>query len=203
MNSKKHWESVYASKDDHEVGWFQKNPETSLKLIEKYAIEKDAPIIDVGGGNSFLSKMLYEKNYSNLSVMDIAINALKRGRSRFKTNDKKITWIESNVLEFSTETTFQIWHDRAVFHFLINEDDIRRYAELAAMYIIHGGYLILGTFSVTGPKTCSGLPITQYDEHKLIEIFNDNFENIEHFQKDHITPSGNPQNFFWAALKRK
>lgn len=203
MNLKQHWDKVYTTKSDQDVGWYQENPELSLKLIRKYVPEKDALIIDVGSGNSHLSKILFDQGYPNLTILDISTNALFRSKYRFKDDAEKLTFIESNILDFNSNKPFEIWHDRAVFHFLIDQDDINKYTEVAAKNIASGGYLILGTFSVTGPETCSGLPITQYNKEKLIKVFHSRFNLIESFEDIHLTPTGNPQNFIWAVLKRK
>jgi len=202
MKRKQHWENVYETTSDQDVGWFQENPETSLRLIEKYSAKKELPIIDIGGGNSHLSRILFELGYSNLSVLDISLKALKRSKSRFNGDVEKITWIEADVLRFSTKQFFQIWHDRAVFHFLLEESEIRKYAEVAANSIKQDGYLILGAFSLSGPKTCSGLQITQYCEEHFCNVFLNNFELIECFEDVHTTPSGNPQNFIWVVFKK-
>ena len=203
MNRKQHWENVYETKDDLEVGWFQENPEISLNLVEKYASAKDAAFIDIGGGNSFLSKLLFTQGFSNLTILDISAKALERGKSRFITNTEGLNWVESNVLDFSTESPFKTWHDRAVFHFLTVDDEIDKYADVAAKNIVSGGFLILATFSLSGPEKCSGLPISQYSEKKFCSVFNDKFSLIECFEDVHTTPSGYPQNFIWAVFKRK
>lgn len=202
MKRKQHWENVYETKTDHDVGWFQENPETSLKLVQKYSTNKKLPIIDVGGGNSHLTRILCDLGYSDLSVMDISLGALDRSKNRFGNNAGKVNWIESDVMHFSTSHSYQTWHDRAVFHFLIDYTEVKNYADVAAKSIAHGGYLLLGTFSLTGPKICSGLPITQYCKDSFCEIFQDKFNLIECFDDVHITPSGNPQNFIWAVFKR-
>lgn len=203
MNRKQHWETVYETKDDLEVGWFQENPEESLNLVNNYSPIKANPIIDVGGGNSFLTKLLYNQGYSNLTILDISAKALERSKNRFIESPESMNWVESNVLNFQTKTPFQIWHDRAVFHFLTEDKEINTYAEIAANNIIPGGFLILATFSLSGPKKCSGLPISQYSEKNFCSIFNNKFNLIECFEDIHTTPSGNPQNFIWAVFKRK
>lgn len=203
MDRKKHWETVYETKTDTDVGWFQENPNTSLKLINKYAANKNIHIIDIGGGNSFLTKMLFDQGYANLTVLDISDKAIERSKSRFGGNVNRLNWISSNVLDVDANQTYDIWHDRAVFHFLTSDDEIHKYAKIAANNIIQNGLLVLGTFSVNGPTTCSGLPITQYDNDKLMQVFTENFVLVESFRLDHITPSGNPQNFIWAVYSRK
>lgn len=201
MDRKQHWENVYQTKTDQDVGWYQDNPETSLKLVEKYGKRKDSQIIDVGGGNSHLSRILMSMGYTNLTILDLSSHALKRSQSRIK-NAHQLKWIETDVLSFEAKQQFQIWHDRAVFHFLLSDNEIKKYAEIAAKQIVKGGYLILGTFSETGPKSCSGLPITQYSEKKFQKVFKDNFVFVESFEAAHTTPSGNPQNFIWVVLRK-
>ena len=203
MKRKQHWENVYETKSDHDVGWFQESPEISLRLIEKYETQKDFPIIDIGGGNSYLSKILFDKGYSDITVLDISLKALERSQSRFGEDVDKIQFIESNVMDYRSRKPFHTWHDRAVFHFLVDEREIKIYAEVATKNIIKNGYLILGTFSLTGPKMCSGLPITQYSEKDFCKVFIDKFNLVECLDDVHITPSGNSQDFIWVVFKRK
>ena len=202
MNSKQHWETVYSTKSDREVGWFQENPNTSLKLILDYTYDKNQPFIDVGGGNSYLSKILFEIGFTNITVLDISGRALERSRNRLGYDGKKIKWIEADVTNFSSDTLYQLWHDRAVFHFLINDDEIKQYAKVAGRQIAKGGFLILGAFSLSGPTSCSGLTITQYSEEKLTNVFAGDFELINCFENVHTTPSGNKQNFIWVVFRK-
>lgn len=202
MSQKEHWENVYRTKEDQEVGWYQPNPETSIRLVRTYSTSKDDSIIDVGGGNSHLIQHLLNEGHNDLSVMDISIHAINRNKRRFGSEADKINWIESNILKFSGDRSFQIWHDRAVFHFLTDNADMRSYCEIASQHIKRGGFLILGTFSETGPKMCSGLPITQYSEESFCSIFEEKFELIECFDDTHTTPSGNSQDFVWVVFKK-
>ncbi len=202
MKRKQHWEKVYKTKSDNDVGWFQEIPQTSIRLVETYASGKDLLMIEVGGGNSFLTKRLYDDGFYNLTIIDVSGKALERCRNRFGDVCRDIQWIETDILDFNTDALFQIWHDRAVFHFLIDDDEIRKYAEVAAKSIAAGGYLIIAAFSLTGPKSCSGLPITQYSEEKFCNVFSKYFKLVESFDDLHITPSGNQQNFVWAVFKR-
>ena len=202
MERKKHWETVYQTKSDQDVGWYQEYPDTSVKLIEKYSMNLDQAIIDVGGGNSHLSLVLFEIGYTDLTILDLSSQALKRSKSRFVSEADQVNWITTDILQFEAKQAFQIWHDRAVFHFLLDEDEIHKYAVVAGNSIVKGGYLILGTFSLTGPKMCSGLPITQYCEEDFCRVFEKYFELVECFENIHTTPSGNPQNFIWVVFKR-
>ena len=202
MNRKQHWEKVYETKTDQEVGWYEEYPMTSLQLVEKYATNNNDSLINVGGGNSFLSKILFEKGMTDLTIVDISSKALERNRMRFGQDEEKIKWIRTNILKFTSDKQLQIWHDRAVFHFLIKENEIRRYAEIAGASIKPGGYLLIGTFSLSGPNTCSGLPITQYGADELSKVFEGHFDLLESFGNTHTTPSGNKQNFCWAVFRR-
>jgi len=202
MNTKTHWENIYSSKDDNEVSWFQENPETSLSLIEKYSnYAKDKSIIDVGGGNSLLVSSLHAKGFSNLSVLDISSKALERSRGRL--TDVKINWITANILDYNFSNQVDIWHDRAVFHFLTSIENIQKYVEIASKTIQRNGYLILGTFAETGPEKCSGLTIAQYSKTKLELLFSEKFNLIECFEETHITPFNTSQDFIWVVYKRK
>ncbi len=203
VSRKEHWEKVYSTKADKEVGWFQQNPEVSLQIIQKYAQSFDDSIIDIGGGNSYLVKNLFELGYLNLTVLDISKAALERSKNKFEDGGIRISWIESDILKYHANNFHNIWHDRALFHFLTKDSEKNKYAEIAANNIKQNGYLILGTFSTTGPKSCSGLPIIQYSKENFNDIFSNDFEIIECFEDIHITPSGNPQNFIWAVFKRQ
>lgn len=202
MERKEHWETVYKTNADLDVGWYQEHPDTSVKLVEKYSTKLDEAIIDVGGGNSHLSRILSEKGYTNLTVLDLSSQALKRSKTRIGCEANQLKWIESDILDFEASHQYQVWHDRAVFHFLLAEDDTKKYAYVASKSIPKGGFLILGAFSLTGPKMCSGLPITQYCEEDFCKVFEKSFKLVECFENVHITPSGNAQNFIWVVFKK-
>ncbi|MEJ2596179.1 MAG: SAM-dependent methyltransferase [bacterium] len=199
---KSHWEGVYTSKQDNEVGWFEEQPLTSYQLVQKYCKLKSDPLIDIGGGNSFLAKILHDKGFSDINVLDVSGKALQRNRSRFN-NSVMVSWIENDVLNYKDEKKFIIWHDRAVFHFLTSPEEIKHYARTASHHILVGGHLIMGTFSRSGPSTCSGLPVMQYSFDSLLSVFEDHFEPVESFENTHTTPSGNRQDYLWAVFRKK
>ena len=203
MNRKEHWEEVYNTKEDSQVGWFQENPEVSLQMVKKYTESFNDSIIDIGGGNAYLLKNLSTLGYLNLTLIDISKAASERSKKRFENSNSPVSFIEQDILTYHSENPFNIWHDRAVFHFLTDDFEKTKYADIAAKNIKQSGYMIIGTFSTSGPKSCSGLPIVQYSVEKFGEIFNDQFEMIECFDDIHVTPSGNPQNFIWAIFRRK
>ena len=198
---KNHWENVYETKNPDEVSWTQKIPQTSLDLIEEAAKGKSSKIIDIGGGDSNLTDFLLEKGFENLSVLDISAKALEKAKKRLGAQAENIDWIVTNITEFKPNTTYDIWYDRAAFHFLTKEEEIKKYAEIVKNAV--SDTLIIGTFSVNGPQKCSGLPIVQYNEGRLKAIFSESFELVKSFTEDHITPFNTVQNFIFCQFKKK
>jgi SAM-dependent methyltransferase len=198
---KNHWENVYETKNPDEVSWTQKIPQTSLDLIEEASKDKSSKIIDIGGGDSNLTDFLLEKGFINISVLDISAKALEKAKERLGAQAENIDWIVTNITEFEPQTTYDIWHDRAAFHFLTTEEEIKKYAEIVKNAV--SDTLIIGTFSVNGPQKCSGLPIVQYDEDRLKAIFSESFELVKSFTEDHITPFNTVQNFIFCQFKKK
>lgn len=203
-STKQHWEEIYQAKDTvREVSWYQDIPKTSIDLILSTGVDKNANIIDIGGGDSRLVDKLLELDFKNVFVLDISANALQKAKTRLGEKVESVTWIETNVLEFGTESRFDIWHDRTAFHFLTKEKEIVRYVEIAGKFIKPSGYFIISTFSMNGPKKCSGLDITQYSEDSIKRTFENNFIHIRSFEKIHITPFDTKQNFLFNLFKRK
>lgn len=200
-NRKEHWENVYTTKQPHEVSWTQEKPATSLNFIAETNLDKSAKIIDIGGGDSRLVDFLLEEGYEDITVLDISAEALERAKKRLGTKAEKVNWIVSDITEFIPETTFDIWHDRATFHFLTTEEQIKAYTATVAKAVT--GYLIIGTFSENGPKKCSGLEIKQYTETTLEHQFSDTFKKLKCTTEDHITPFDTTQNFLFCSYKRE
>lgn len=198
---KNHWENVYETKNPDEVSWTQKIPQTSLDLIEEVAKGKSSKIIDIGGGDSNLTDFLLEKGFVNISVLDISAKALEKAKERLGSLAGNVDWIVTNITEFEPQTMYDIWHDRAAFHFLTTEKEIKRYVEIVKNVV--SDTLIIGTFSVNGPQKCSGLPIVQYNEDGLKAIFSESFELVKFFTEDHITPFSTVQNFIFCQFKKK
>ncbi len=203
MDKKTHWENVFATKQETEVSWYQKKPLASLQFFSDNAIDKEAKIIDVGGGDSYLIDHLLDMGYTNLYLLDISENAINRIQKRLGSKAEKVTFIVSDILDFKPEETFDIWHDRASFHFLTSAEDIVRYEQIVHQAVSENGYLFIGTFSENGPLKCSGLEITQYSEMKLQNVFKEHFETIQCFTEDHQTPFGTTQNFIFCTFKNK
>lgn len=200
---KEHWENVFETKKESEVSWFQKEPKTSINLIEKLNLPKDAKIIDIGGGDSYLMDSLLDLGYTNLYLLDISSKAIERIKNRLGANAENVTFIVSDVLEFHPKEAFDVWHDRASFHFLTEEIDIEKYSSLVANSVVSNGNLLIGTFSENGPLKCSGLPITQYNESKMNAVFSNDFEMISSFTEDHQTPFETTQNFIFSTFKKR
>ena len=198
---KEHWQDIYATKGMQEVSWFQKVPEISLDLIQKVAPNKDASIIDVGGGDGFLVDNLLELGYTNITVLDISENAINRAKQRLGNIDEKVKWVISDITNFLPEKKYDVWHDRAVFHFLTEQKDIAKYKTLVNKSI--NDYFVLATFSDEGPNKCSGLEICKYSELDLKKQFDNSFKVIKSFKKNHFTPFNTTQNFTFSVFQKQ
>ncbi|MFD2200798.1 class I SAM-dependent methyltransferase [Shivajiella indica] len=201
-DKKGHWENIYQTKEFHEVGWFQSRPDVSLEFIDILSVPKNAKIIDVGAGESYLVDHLLDRGFGNIYVLDISSSAIEKAKYRLGENAKKINWIVSDILEFKINIGFKLWHDRAAFHFLLKKEEIEKYVENAVKGIIPGGYLIIGTFSEKGPDKCSGLPVRRYSINELESTFLPYFKKIKALNIDHITPGGQVQNYSFCCFKR-
>ena len=200
MEKKKHWENIYQTKNIDGVSWYQETPYESIELIKKFSTTDSDMIIDIGCGKSFLADNLLKLNYKNITLVDISLNALKEVKERL--NNKSLNFIETDVLNLKLERTFDIWHDRAVFHFITNKKSVEKYISLCNEYIGEGGKLIIGTFAEDGPLKCSGLEIKRYSVENLKELFKENFEFIEGFKKLHCTPFDTQQSFTFCVFRK-
>ncbi|PZF74723.1 SAM-dependent methyltransferase [Taibaiella soli] len=198
---KQHWEKVYATKTPEEVSWTQAKPETSLRFIHSFNVQKDAAIIDIGGGDSKLVDFLLEEGYSNITVLDISEQAVIRAQKRLGEHAGKVKWIVSDIVDFVPDTTYDIWHDRAAFHFMNTDEMVARYIQNMKQ-AVKNGYAVIGTFSEQGPKKCSGIEIRQYNQQRLSTILQPEFSNIACVIEDHTTPFQTQQNFLFCSFKR-
>jgi 2-polyprenyl-3-methyl-5-hydroxy-6-metoxy-1,4-benzoquinol methylase len=202
ITRKEHWENIYCTKQENEVSWFQQYPKTSMDFVDLFSITKDSKIIDIGGGDSHFVDALLEAGFTNVTVLDISANAIERAKKRLGQNAGKVKWIVSDVTEFVPEEKYDFWHDRAAFHFLINEEQADKYVEIANSGITANGILVLGTFSVNGPKKCSGLDIKQYSEETMSVKFEKYFKRVKCITEDHQTPFNTIQNFLFCSFKK-
>lgn len=198
---KNHWETVYKTKNPSQVSWTQKIPQTSLSFIKSLNLSKNAPIVDIGGGDGKLVDFLLDEGFTDISVLDISGKALKRAKQRLGKKSENITWIESDITEFKPERSYDLWHDRAAFHFLTDRKKIDKYLETVRKAV--DGYLIIGAFSENGPKKCSGLDIVQYSEETLPQLLKNGFKKLKCITVDHTTPFDTTQNFVFCSFKKK
>ena len=199
-DNKDHWENVYETKNPDQVSWTQKKPQTSLDIINSFGMKKNASIIDVGGGDSNLVDYLLEEGYENITVLDISEKALERAKQRLGAKAGKVKWIVTDVTAFEPPESYDIWHDRAAFHFLTSSDQVSNYLRITGKYV--NNFMVLGTFSTNGPLKCSGLEIQQYDENSLPKKFKTSFEKIKCITEDHITPFNTTQNFIFCSFRK-
>jgi len=200
MDNKKHWENIYQKKEIDGVSWYQKVPIESLQLIKKYSLSNSDKIIDIGCGKSFLADNLLELNYTNISLVDISSNALKEVKDRLQ--NKSLNFIETDILNFNSNDKYDIWHDRAVFHFITNPEGIEKYISLCNKYINNHGILIIGAFAEDGPLKCSGLEIKRYSVDQISGLFKETFELVESFKMLHKTPFDTEQSFSFCVLRK-
>lgn len=194
------WDKIYSLKQSNEVSWTQAVPKTSLDFIHSFGLPKTAKIIDIGGGDSKLVDYLLDEGFENITVLDISAKALDRAKQRLGEKAQKINWVVSDITEYQPDTTFDVWHDRATFHFLTTDEQVAKYMDTARSSV--SGFLTIGTFSDNGPEKCSGLQIKQYSEEKLTADLQNGFDKIRCVTEDHITPFDTTQNFLFCSFKR-
>jgi ubiquinone/menaquinone biosynthesis C-methylase UbiE len=201
LNKENHWETVYETKGKDQVSWTQEIPKTSLDFINSFELKKTAKIIDIGGGDSTLVDFLLAEGFENITILDISAKALERAKNRLGQKANKVHWVVCDITEFDPDTTYDVWHDRATFHFLTKTKQINKYLRTARKSV--NGFLTIGTFSQNGPKKCSGLEIKQYNEKKLTSELKNGFSKIKCITEDHLTPFNTKQNFLFCSFKRK
>jgi SAM-dependent methyltransferase len=201
MNRKEHWETVYSKNKDTEVGWYQADPETSFSLIEKVS-PGHGSVIDVGGGTSRLPEKLLDHGYQKITVLDISAAAVAKAKARLAERAEHVQWIVADITEVENLGQFDVWHDRAVFHFLLAPSDRKRYVQLAARTLPIGAHLVVGTFAPDAPPRCSGLDVCRYDAAGLAREFGNGFRIRGEVSHLHTTPTGKPQHFVFVTFER-
>jgi len=203
FDRKKHWENIYHTRALHEVSWFQPRPETSLGIIEGLKLPASAKIIDVGGGDNLLVDHLLDMGYENITVLDISATAIEKAKQRLGPRAHSIQWIVADAATFEPTAQYDLWHDRAAFHFLTQDTEIAHYLNSAHQGLAPNGHLVIGTFSDQGPTKCSGIDIKQYSEASMAEQLSSLFEKINCRTLDHTTPSGGVQNFLFCHFRKR
>ena len=202
FNRKDHWERIYSDKQSTEVSWYQQCPSCSLDLIKATGIDAAARIIDIGGGASTLVDYLLDAGYQNISVLDIAHGAIEQAKVRLGDRANKVEWLECDITKFSPAVAFDLWHDRAVFHFLRNEDDRSSYIHALSNALNPGAHAIIATFNLDGPEKCSGLDVVRYSPETMSVVLGENFQLVEISTEEHKTPGGASQNFVYCRFIR-
>ena len=198
-----HWQRVYTDKEPTDVSWYQRVPTKSLHIIRATDTPRSEPLLDAGGGASTLVDQLLAEGYTDISVLDVSGKALQRSRVRLGKQADAVHWIESDVTSFAPSRRYAIWHDRAVFHFLTDPGERRKYIDVLVQALLPGGHLLLATFGPEGPERCSGLPVQRYDIGALQHLFADRFELRGHELEVHHTPAGSAQQFLYSWWQRK
>lgn len=202
MDAVAHWEAVYGAKAPEAVSWYRLHLDRSIALIETAAPNRKATIIDVGGGESTLVDDLLAKGYCNLTVLDISPTALNVTRARLGEPGERVNWLCADVTHaYLLSHSFDLWHDRAVFHFLIEPEQRNAYVQLAARAVKPGGHVIVSTFGPDGPTKCSGLEVARYSADSLHGEFGQRFTLVESFKELHQTPFGTTQQFLYCYCR--
>ena len=203
LDRKAHWERVYSTKGEAEVSWYQDEPRLSLELIRAVVPATGGRIIDVGGGTSVLVDRLLELPFEAIAVLDISETALGKARLRLGERARRVRWLSADVTDVDDLGTFDIWHDRAVFHFLTDVSDRKRYVELARRTVPEGGHLIVASFADDGPKRCSNLDVCRYNAESMAAELGEVFSLVREARETHTTPWGSSQAFFYGVFRRQ
>ena len=195
------WDGTYASKTESERSWSEDVPNVSLSFIDEARLTPSAPILDVGGGSSRLVDQLLARGHCDVTVLDISAGAIDEARHRVE--DERAKWIVADVTTWAPTRSYTLWHDRAVFHFLTSHAGQASYVATATSSVEAGGHLVLATFSLSGPATCSGLAVQRWSGRQLTELFDDGFTLVGGVERDHVTPWGAVQPFSWVMLQRR
>lgn len=202
MDRAQHWENVYQTKSATEVSWYEPDPKQSLDLILGVSGEARGSVVDVGGGQSFLVDRLLDAGFSHVAVLDISETAIAATKARLGERASRVEWFVADITDRDSLGRFDVWHDRAVFHFITDPEDRTHYVELLSRSLPIGGYFVVGTFAKGGPEKCSGLPICQYDAAAMQSELGTSFASVECSSYLHTTPTGKTQQFFFGVFKR-
>jgi len=197
-----HWDEVFTTKADEAVSWFQAKPETSLRLIRACHLPKDAVILDAGAGTSHLPDVLLDEGYPNIVVLDVSAAALERTRERLGDRGHSVRFIIADLAAWQPDVTVDLWHDRAVLHFLTEPRDRTAYAEALRRAVKPGGFVVISGFAPSGPERCSGLPVLRADRGAIATLLGPGFDLLDAFEEDHQTPSGGRQRFMFTRFRR-
>ncbi|WP_375311550.1 class I SAM-dependent methyltransferase [Bradyrhizobium sp. A5] len=202
-NRSSHWDNVYAAKSEAEVSWFQDRPTISIEMIRAANPDHGAAVIDIGGGTSRLVDSLLQAGYCNVAVLDLSANALDAARKRIGPTASLVDWIVADATTWRPARTYDVWHDRAAFHFLIDPRDRAAYVDRLESAVAPGGQVIIATFAPDGPEKCSGLPVQRHDSASLAAELGPEFEPVETRSETHRTPWDSTQAFQFSRFRRR
>lgn len=203
MKSKNHWENVYRTKSHTEVSWYKPHLDPSLRLISKMGLKPNDRIIDIGAGSSTLVDDLLKDGFKEISTLDISSTALDIAKKRLGEGAQKVKWIEADITKVELpQNHYDLWHDRAVFHFLTSPKDRQKYTNVLKSSLKMGGHLVIAAFNLNGPQKCSGLDLVRYSPETLQAELGNEFKLVEHFNEIHKTPFGTTQNFVYCCFKK-
>ncbi len=197
-----HWDGIYTNNPVTNLSWYEREPTVPLALVKKFASGTTGPVIDIGSGESSLVDRLLADGFADVTALDISHRALAAIRERLGECAASIAFVVHDVVTWKPSRQYEVWHDRAVFHFLTDDAARDQYLEVAARGIRVGGSLVLATFAEDGPTQCSGLPVTRYSTEELARTFSASFSLVEHGREEHLTPAGAVQSFTWVVLRR-
>jgi SAM-dependent methyltransferase len=198
-----HWESTYAERTPEKVSWFEPRPQRSLELIQASGVDHDAGILDVGGGASSLAAHLLDMGYEDITVADISPTALAHAEAELGGSAERVAWVVADIRTHGFDRRYDLWHDRAVFHFMVSPADRASYLDVLRRTLRPGGDLILATFGLQGPTQCSGLPVERYSAEALQQVLGEDFQLLSSSLATHYIPSGASQQFLYAHLHRR
>jgi SAM-dependent methyltransferase len=202
FDRKAHWQSVYSTKSENAVSWFEENPAHSLDLISRAGIGQDAAVVDVGGGASRLVDALVARHQAHVSVVDLSSAAFDISRARLPSS-ANVEWIVSDITKWRPDRSYDLWHDRAAFHFLTDASEQAAYVKVMSSALKPGGIAIIGTFAPSGPEKCSGLPVARHDASSLSKIFGPQFELLSSEPYRHVTPWNSVQEFQFSIFAKR
>jgi SAM-dependent methyltransferase len=202
LDRQAHWQNVYKEKGENQVSWFQERPTISLELIEAAGAKPNSATIDIGGGASRLVDALIDKGYRDLTVLDLSASAVSIAKTRLGQSAALVKWIVADVTQWEPPSRYDLWHDRAAFHFLTEVSDRTAYIERLKNALPVGGHAIIGTFALDGPERCSGLPVVRYDATQLALMLTPLFTLVDMRRHEHKTPWGSLQQFQFGVFRR-
>lgn len=202
MRTEEHWDKVYRTKQSTAVSWYQPSPLPSLKVLDLFATDKALSLIDVGGGASNLADALLARGWSDITVLDIAAPALRVAQERLGEEAERVRWEVADITNYQPLRTYDVWHDRAVFHFLTSLGERQSYKRALAGGTTAGSLVVMSTFALDGPERCSGLVVQRYSADSLSQELGSDFKMLEAWHEEHTTPDGNEQAFNWCVFKR-